>query len=53
MSIPDIKNILNTQFNRDTKVDYKTENRAVSIWFEKWDTDKSGEIGRASCRERV
>ncbi|MCM1002806.1 MAG: hypothetical protein NC408_00525 [Candidatus Gastranaerophilales bacterium] len=47
MSIPDIKNILNTQFTRDAKVDYKTENRAVSIWFEKWDTDKSGDFNDA------
>lgn len=43
----EIKNILNTQFSRDTKIDYKTENRALSIWFEQWDTDKSGDFNDA------
>lgn len=44
MSTSEIRNILHTKFTRTTKIDYKTENRAVCIWFGQWDTDKSGDF---------
>lgn len=47
MSISEIKNIFNTHFTRDTKIDYQTEDYALSIWFSQWDTDRSGDFNDA------